>query len=123
MGVVYMAEQDQPVRRRVALKIIKPGMDTGQVVARFEAESQALALMDHPNIARVFDAGVTEAAGPSSSWSWSRACRSLTTATRPAQPARATGTLRAGLPGDPTRPPEGDHPPRYQAEQRPVTLY
>ena len=57
MGVVYMAEQEEPVRRRVALKIIKLGMDTKQVVARFEAERQALALMDHPNIARVLDGG------------------------------------------------------------------
>src|SRR6266542_6727408 len=56
-GVVFMAEQTQPVRRRVALKIIKPGMDTRQVVARFEAERQALALMDHPNIAHIFDGG------------------------------------------------------------------
>ena len=64
MGVVYMAEQEQPVRRRVALKIIKPGMDTDQVVARFEAERQALALMDHPNIARVFDAGTTDSGRP-----------------------------------------------------------
>ena len=55
MGVVYMAEQEKPVRRRVALKIIKLGMDTKQVVARFEAERQALALMDHPNITRVLD--------------------------------------------------------------------
>ena len=60
MGVVYLAEQEKPVRRRVALKIIKPGMDTKQVVARFEAERQALALMDHPNIARVLDGGATE---------------------------------------------------------------
>src|SRR5262245_14343919 len=59
-GVVFMAEQTQPVRRRVALKVLKPGMDTRQVVARFEAERQALALMDHPNIAKVFDAGTTE---------------------------------------------------------------
>jgi eukaryotic-like serine/threonine-protein kinase len=59
-GVVYMAEQEQPVRRRVALKIIKAGMDTKSVIARFEAERQALALMDHPNIAKVFDAGATE---------------------------------------------------------------
>ena len=59
MGVVYMAEQSQPVRRTVALKIIKPGMDSRQVVARFEAERQALAMMDHPNIAHVFDAGTT----------------------------------------------------------------
>ena len=59
-GVVYMAEQKQPIKRRVALKIIKVGMDTREVVARFEAERQALALMDHPNIAKVFDAGITE---------------------------------------------------------------
>ncbi|HEY1598689.1 MAG TPA: protein kinase [Pirellulales bacterium] len=64
MGVVYMADQQTPVRRRVALKIIKPGMDTRQVIARFEAERQALALMDHPNIARVLDAGATEAGRP-----------------------------------------------------------
>src|SRR5438034_64171 len=57
MGVVYMAEQEAPFRRRVALKIIKPGMDSGQVIARFEAERQALALMDHQNIAKVLDAG------------------------------------------------------------------
>jgi serine/threonine protein kinase/tetratricopeptide (TPR) repeat protein len=60
MGTVFMAEQEQPVRRRVALKIIKLGMDTAQVIARFEAERQALALMDHPNIARVLDAGATD---------------------------------------------------------------
>jgi eukaryotic-like serine/threonine-protein kinase len=59
MGIVYMAEQTQPVRRKVALKIIKPGMDTKQVIARFEAERQAVAMMDHPNIAKVLDAGVT----------------------------------------------------------------
>src|SRR6266700_2285187 len=59
-GVVYMAEQEEPVRRRVALKIIKLGMDTKSVIARFEAERQALALMDHPNIAKVFDGGATD---------------------------------------------------------------
>ena len=63
-GVVYMAEQEEPVRRRVALKIIKLGMDTKAVIARFEAERQALALMDHPNIARVLDAGATEMGRP-----------------------------------------------------------
>jgi serine/threonine protein kinase/tetratricopeptide (TPR) repeat protein len=63
-GTVYMAEQEQPVRRRVALKVIKLGMDTKQVIARFEAERQALALMDHPNIARVLDAGATESGRP-----------------------------------------------------------
>ena len=59
-GMVYVAEQTEPVRRRVALKVIKLGMDTKQVVARFEAERQALAMMDHPNIAKVLDAGTTE---------------------------------------------------------------
>jgi len=63
-GVVYMAEQDKPVHRRVALKIIKLGMDTKSVIARFEAERQALAMMDHPNIARVLDAGATETGRP-----------------------------------------------------------
>jgi len=63
-GVVYMAEQEQPVRRRVALKVIKLGMDTKQVIARFEAERQALALMDHPNIAKVLDAGATNTGRP-----------------------------------------------------------
>jgi serine/threonine protein kinase/Tol biopolymer transport system component/tetratricopeptide (TPR) repeat protein len=64
MAVVYMAEQTEPLRRKVALKIIKLGMDTRQVIARFEAERQALALMDHPNIAKVLDAGATETGRP-----------------------------------------------------------
>src|SRR5580698_7669267 len=63
-GVVFMAEQSAPVRRKVALKIIKPGMDTKSVIARFEAERQVLALMDHPNIAKIFDAGATESGRP-----------------------------------------------------------
>src|SRR4030043_204091 len=64
MAVVYMAEQEQPIRRKVAVKIIKLGMDTKSVIARFEAERQALAMMDHPNIARVLDAGATETGRP-----------------------------------------------------------
>jgi WD40 repeat protein/serine/threonine protein kinase len=64
MGTVYLAEQERPIRRRVALKVIKPGMDSAQVIARFEAERQALALMDHPHIARVLDAGTTEGGRP-----------------------------------------------------------
>jgi serine/threonine protein kinase/tetratricopeptide (TPR) repeat protein len=64
MGTIYLAEQEQPVRRRVALKVVKAGMDTRQVLARFEQERQALALMDHPNIAKVLDAGSTEAGRP-----------------------------------------------------------
>jgi serine/threonine protein kinase len=63
-GVVYMAEQEKPIRRRVALKIIKLGMDTKSVIARFEAERQALAMMDHPNIARVYEAGATDTGRP-----------------------------------------------------------
>src|SRR5687767_9941768 len=64
MGVVYMAEQLRPVRRKVALKVIRPGMDSGQVIARFEAERQALTMMDHPNIAKVLDAGTTDSGRP-----------------------------------------------------------
>jgi serine/threonine protein kinase len=64
MGTVWVAEQTEPVRRKVALKLIKPGMDSKQVLARFEAERQALALMDHPNIAKVFDGGLTETGHP-----------------------------------------------------------
>ena len=63
-GIVFMAEQEEPPRRKVALKIIKPGMDTKSVIARFEAERRALTLMDHPNIAKVFDAGATESGRP-----------------------------------------------------------
>jgi serine/threonine protein kinase len=64
MGTVFLAEQTSPVRRQVALKVIKPGMDSRQVLARFEAERQALALMDHPNVAKVHDAGATVAGRP-----------------------------------------------------------
>src|SRR5262245_60468240 len=64
MGTVWMAQQTEPVKRLVAVKLIKTGMDSRQVVARFEAERQALALMDHPNIARVLDAGTTDAGRP-----------------------------------------------------------
>src|SRR5437762_3622752 len=64
MGTVWIAEQTQPVRRKVALKLVKLGMDSRQVLARFEAERQALALMDHPNIAKVFDGGLTEQGRP-----------------------------------------------------------
>src|SRR5262245_59688915 len=63
-GLVFVAEQTEPVNRKVALKVIKPGMDSKQVIARFEAERQALAMMDHPNIARVLDAGTTETGRP-----------------------------------------------------------
>ena len=64
MGIVYMAQQTKPVVRRVALKIVKPGMDSKEVIARFEAERQALAMMDHPNIAKVLDGGMTDSGRP-----------------------------------------------------------
>src|SRR5262245_39590450 len=64
MGLVFVAEQQQPVRRKVALKVIKPGMDSRQVIARFEAERQALAMMEHQNIAKVLDAGTTDSGRP-----------------------------------------------------------
>ncbi|MBM4025490.1 MAG: tetratricopeptide repeat protein [Planctomycetes bacterium] len=64
MGMVYLAEQEGPIRRQVALKVIKPGMDSKRVIARFEAERQALALLDHPNIAQVYDAGTTDSGRP-----------------------------------------------------------
>src|SRR5213078_3548722 len=64
MGAVWMAEQKEPVKRKVAIKLVKAGMDSPQVLARFEAERQALALMDHPNIAKVFDGGMTETGRP-----------------------------------------------------------
>ena len=67
MGAVYMAEQEEPVKRRVALKIIKAGLDSARVIARFEAERQALAMMDHPNIAKVLDAGTIGLAEPEAS--------------------------------------------------------
>src|ERR1700739_318036 len=63
-GIIFMADQEEPVHRQVALKIIKPGMDTRSVIARFEAERRALSLMDHPSIAKVFDAGATESGRP-----------------------------------------------------------
>jgi serine/threonine protein kinase len=64
MGTVWVAEQTQPVKRKVALKLIKAGMDSRQVIARFETERQALAVMDHPNIAKVLDGGLTDASRP-----------------------------------------------------------
>ena len=64
MGAVYMAQQSQPIKRRVALKLIKAGRDTEQIIARFDAERQALAMMDHANIARIFDAGTTDDGSP-----------------------------------------------------------
>ncbi len=116
MGVVYMAVQKEPVRRKVALKIIKPGMDTREVVARFEAERQALALMDHPGIAKVFDGGSTPSGRPYFVMELVHGtpiteycdAHQFTTAS-------AVGAIHPGLPGRSTRPPERGHPPGHQA--------
>ena len=119
-GVVYMAEQEEPVRRRVALKVIKLGMDTKQVIARFEAERQALALMDHPNIAKVLDAGATETGRPYFVMELVRGvqiteyCDENKLST-----ARAARAVHPGLPGHPARASEGHHPPRHQALEHP----
>ena len=120
MGVVYVAEQSHPVRRKVALKVIKPGMDTKQVVARFEAERQALAMMDHPNIAKVHDGGTTESGRPYFVMELvpgvpiTEYCDGERLSVR-----RAAGAVRARLPRRAARPPEGDHPPRPEALQHP----
>ena len=120
MGTVYMAEQTAPVRRMVALKVIKPGMDSRQVLARFEAERQALALMDHPNIAKVLDAGTTEQGRPLLRHGAGQGRPDHPVLRRaPAHAPRAAGAVHPGLPGGAARPPEGDHPPRPQALQRP----
>ena len=119
-GVIYLAEQQEPIRRRVAFKVIKLGMDTRQFIARFEAERQALALMDHPNIARVLDAGATETGRPYFVMELVRGIRitdycdqnNLST-------ERAAGSVHPGLPRHPACAPEGDHPPRYQALEHP----
>ena len=120
MGAVYVAEQTQPVRRKVALKVIKPGMDTKQVVARFEAERQALAMMDHPNIARVLDGGMTESGRP---YFVMELVRGLPITEycdeHRALDPRAAGAVRPGLPGGAARPPEGRHPPRPEALEHP----
>ncbi len=116
MGVVYMAEQKEPVARRVALKIIKPGMDTQQVIARFEAERQALAMMDHPNIAKVFDAGTTDSGRPYFVMELVNGIPDHGVL-RPAasDAARTAGAVHPRLPGRAACASEGHHPPRPQA--------
>ena len=119
-GVVYVAEQREPVKRRVALKIIKLGMDTKQVVARFEAERQALALMDHPNIAKVLDAGATETGRP---YFVMELVKGIPITEYCDQKRLGTqerlDLFITGLPGDPARASEGDHPSRPQALEHP----
>ncbi len=119
MGVVFMAEQTEPVQRTVALKIIKPGMDTRQVIARFEAERQALAMMDHPNIAKVLDAGTTETGRPYFVMELVKGVPITKYCDEQhLHDSRAAGAVRAGLPGGAARPSERHHPSRPQAVER-----
>ena len=112
MGTVFLAEQQHPVERRVALKIIKAGMDSRQVLARFEAEEQALAMMDHPNIAKVFDAGVTQAGRPYFVMELVRGIP-ITAVLRPgtSHATRTAGAVHPCVSGRAACAPEGDHPP------------
>ena len=119
MGTVWMAEQREPVKRRVALKIIKLGMDTKQVIARFEAERQALALMDHPNIAKVLDAGATDTGRPYFVMEYIKGVPIIEYCDQERLDTKARLELfTKRLPRDPARAPEGHHPPRHQAVER-----
>ena len=119
MGEVWLAEQEQPFRRRVALKLIKTGLDTKHVIARFEAERQALAMMNHQNIAKVLDAGITDEGLPYFAMelvqghSHHRVLRH-----QQARAERAAGTVRPNLPSHPACSSEGHHPPGHQTRQR-----
>ena len=120
MGVVYHGPAGRPVTPQVALKIIKPGMDSQTVLARFEAERQALALMDHPNIARVLDGGATDSGQPYFVMELVEGVPITSYCDEHRLDLRERLDLFvAGLPGRPARPPEGHHPPRPQALQRP----
>ena len=119
MGEVYRAEQRAPIRREVAIKVIKLGMDTKAVIARFEIERQALALMDHPHIAKVLDAGADDSGRPYCDGVCQREADHRLCRPQPMQYFRATRAVRAGLPGDSACPPQGGDPSRPQAEQRP----
>ena len=119
-GEVWMAEQREPVKRRVALKIIKLGMDSRQIVARFEAERQALAMMDHPNIAKIFDAGATDTGRPYFVMELVRGIKITEYCDQNQLPTQRTAeAVHPGLPGHPARAPEGHHPPRHQALEHP----
>ena len=123
LGVVFVAEQQEPVKRKVALKVIKPGMDTREVIARFEAERQALAMMDHPNIARVLDAGATDSGRPYFVMELVSGLPLTEYCDQNRLDAAASGwSCSCRLPGGAARPPEGHRPPRPQALQHPGHL-
>ena len=119
-GLVFVAKQQKPVRRRVAIKVIKPGMDTHEVITRFEAEQQALALMDHPNIARVLDAGTTNSGRPYFVMELVHGMP-VTGCCDQAQagwPTNISNFFVSVLPSSPARPPERHYSPRHQALER-----
>ena len=120
MGTVYRAAQTEPVKRQVALKLIKIGMDSRAVLARFDAERQALAVMDHPNIARVYDGGTTAVGQPFFVMELvERGADHRILRPPAAEPARRGCVVRRRLPGCAARPLERHHPPRFEARQRP----
>ena len=120
MGAVFRADQTEPVKRQVALKLIKIGMDSRAVLARFDAERQALALMDHPNIARVYDGGTTAAGQPF--FVMELVHGEPITAYCDRHRLSVCGqarVIRRRLPGRAARAPEGNHPPRLEAIEHP----
>ena len=120
MGEVWLAEQKEPVRRRVAIKLIKAGMDTREVVARFESERQALALMDHPAIAKVFDAGSTPEGRPYFVMEYVAGVPITAYCDKHKLTVRQRhGALHPGLRRRAARAPEGHHPPRPEALEHP----
>ncbi len=120
MGEVWLAEQKEPVRRRVALKLVKAGMNTREVIARFESERQALALMDHPAIAKVFDAGSTPRGAPYFVMEYVAGVpiTAYCDNHRLSHP-RTAGTIHARLRRSPARASESHHPPRPETLQHP----
>ena len=117
-GSSLRGRTDRPIRRKVALKVIKPGMDSKAVVARFEAERQALAMMDHPNIAKVLDGGTTDSGRPYFVMELVRGCRSPSTATATTRHSASDSTCLTSLSSRPARTPEGHHSSRHQANER-----
>src|SRR5262249_17469175 len=117
-GVVYLAEQTEPVRRKVALKILKPGMDTRQVVARFEAERQALAIMDHPHNSRGFYRGATSTGRPNLVLEFGkRRSHYRILRPKPFDSAATLGVVHLSMSSGPTCPSKRDHPSRFEAVQ------
>ena len=118
-GAVYLAEQREPVRRRVALKVVKLGMDSKEVLARFEAERQALAMMDHPNVAKVFDAGMTASGRPYFAMEHVPGVPITQYCDDQKLTVRERLELFVPVCDGAARPHQGHHPPRPQARQHP----